>query len=278
MLEFTVQQNFDGKTLREYLAERGFSSTLVKRYKFHGKMLVNGHAVEVNRILKEGDFVQLVEEFRLQTPQFAPQSANVLFADKFLYVAEKPYGMPTHPDRTHRNDTLGNALATYFKGDFELRITTRLDKTTSGLVLGALDAATANLLNVLQQNHGIEKLYQAEVEGCFEKPRGTIDLPLLRIDSQNKTIVDENGKESCTLFEVAKQNSRSSLLWVTPKTGRTHQIRAHLAALGHPVCGDVLYGAKPDVRIKLHCAQLSFVHPVTKEKIEIRCPAEFWKD
>ncbi len=273
-----VATNETGKTLRQCLQERGFSATQVRRYKFGGKITVNGREVQVNYVLQDGDVVCLTCPDLLQTPQFAPQPANVLFEDEYLYVAEKPYGMPIHPDRAHKNGTLGNALATHFGNGFQLHIVTRLDKTTSGLVLGALNAETANLLNAMQQRHEICKEYQARVEGVLPNAQGKIALPLMRIDEQNKTVVDDGGKYACTKFWVEKQTENSAFVWAIPVTGRTHQIRAHFAATRHPVCGDVLYGAQPDGRIELHCAKISFVHPVTHEKVQIALPAEFWQN
>lgn len=274
MRKFVVENSADGKTLRQYLAENGFSSTLVRRYKFHGKIAVNGIPSQVNVVLHTGDSVELSYETTLKTPKFAPQAANVLFADKYLYIAEKPYGMPTHPDRTHDGDTLGNALATYFGNGFKLRIITRLDKTTSGLVLGALDAETADALNKLQLAGEICKTYRAEVQGKVSEPCGKIQLPLLRIDEQNKTVADSKGKYACTEFTMLLQKENSTVLSLSPQTGRTHQIRAHLAAIGHPICGDTLYGGG-EGRVKLHCAEICFVHPVTKQLVKVTSVANF---
>lgn len=274
MKKFTVQQNADGKTLRQYLAENGFSTTLVKRYKFHGKITVNDMPAQVNVVLHTGDKVELCYDTLLATPKFASWTAKIFFEDEYLYVAEKPYNVPTHPDRTYDNDTLGNALATHFGEGFQLRIITRLDKTTSGLVLGALDAETADELNKLQLRGEIFKTYVAEVQGVLSEPCGKIQLPLLRMDELNKTVVDEKGKYALTEFSVIERKENSTLLSVTPKTGRTHQIRAHLAAIGHPICGDALYGGG-DGRVKLHCEKISFVHPVTKQLVEVTSAAEF---
>lgn len=274
MRKFTIPQNANGKTLRQYLAENGFSTTLVKRYKFHGKITVNDLPAQVNVVLHTGDKVELCYNTLLATPKFASWTAKILFEDEYLYVAEKPYDAPTHPDRTHVNDTLGNALATHFGEGFQLRIITRLDKTTSGLVLGALDAETADELNKLQLRGEIFKTYVAEVQGIVQEQCGKIQLPLLRMDESNKTVVDEKGKCALTEFSVIEQKENSTLLAVTPKTGRTHQIRAHLAAIGHPICGDALYGGGVG-RVKLHCAKISFVHPVTKQLVEVPSAAEF---
>lgn len=272
-MKFTVDDNLAGKTLKQYFAEQGYSTTQVKRYKYGGKILVNGTPQTVRYTLQKGDEVLLITTERLQTPAFSPEHAKVLFADKYLYVAEKPYGLPIHPDRAHRDDTFGNRLATTFGNGFCLRIVTRLDKTTSGLVLGALDEITAQKLNEMQQNHAIEKTYLARVGGTLDAPSGRIDLPLSRCDKTNKTVVSEQGKPATTLWQVA--DSEKSLLTVTPLTGRTHQIRAHLSAIGNPIVGDELYGGAPNKRVMLHCHRLKFTHPLTGKSVDVISEEDF---
>lgn len=268
MIKLIIKEDLAGKTLKEFFEIQHFSAEQIKRYKFYGEISVNGEKVAVNYTLKLGDVVKLSTNKRLETPAFAAEPAKVLFADNYLYVAEKPYGMAIHPDRAHPNGTLGNGLATHFGEGFELRIVTRLDKTTSGLVLGALDEITAQRLNEMQLRHEIEKQYVAIVEGHFEQTQGQIALPLLRDDQHNKTLVDAGGKEALTQYTVCEQQENFAKLLVVPKTGRTHQIRAHLSAIGHPIVGDVLYGAQTAERIMLHCQSLSFLHPQTDEKLE----------
>ena len=269
-----IDEKYDGVTLKEFLLQQGYSTTQIKRFKYGGEMTVNGQVVTVRQALRPGDTLTLSTDERLETPPFAPSAAEILFADEYLYVATKPYGMPIHPDRAHKT-SFGNMLATSFGNGFQLRIVTRLDKTTSGLVLGALDEVTAQKLNALQINHGISKSYVALAEGIVE--RGSeITLPLTRVDSQNKTVVDvECGKPSHTVYSVREIYQDTTLLTVTPITGRTHQIRAHLSAIGHPIVGDTLYGAKPNKRVMLHCERLTFTHPYTGEQVNVVSPIEF---
>ena len=272
-LKITEQQ--DGITLKQFLSQQGYSTSQIKRFKYGGEMTVNGQPVTVSKVLKFGDTLTLSTNERLCTPEFASIPAKILFADKYLYVASKPYGVPIHPDRAHKTETFGNMLATSFNTDFQLRIVTRLDKTTSGLVLGALDEITAQKLNGLQLNHGVSKTYVALVEETIEQD-GEITLPLTRIDGQNKTVVDvERGKQSHTIYKVREIRENTTLLTVTPVTGRTHQLRAHLSAIGHPIVGDTLYGAKQASRVMLHCERLTFTHPYTGEHIEILSHIEF---
>ena len=275
MQKFTVDNNLAGKTLKEYFAEQGYSTTQIKRYKYGGKITVNGQEKTVRYVLETGDEVVLQTETRLETPLFAPQKAKVLFVDKYLYVAEKPCELAIHPDRAHRIDTFGNRLAATFGDGFALRIITRLDKATSGLVLGALDEITAQKLNKMQENHEIQKTYFARVESRCEAPSGRIDLPLLRCDSCNKTVVSHEGKSATTLWKVLSQKDGNTLLEVTPVSGRTHQIRAHLSAIGHPIIGDELYGGSSARRVMLHCCKLQFTHPITGVRVEVLSTEDF---
>ena len=274
-ITLTVTEKENGLTVKDYLAEQGYSTTQIKRFKYGGEIMVNGATVTVRYVLKMGDTLTLATVDRLVTPSFAQETAEVLFVDQYLYVANKPYGVAIHPDRAHKEETFGNMLATNFGSSFQLRIVTRLDKTTSGLVLGALDEVTAHRLNDLQLQHGIEKNYVALVEGNVLPDSGEIALPLARLDGQNKTVVDDSGKPSSTLYRVMDRRDNTTLLSVTPLTGRTHQIRAHLAAIGHPIVGDTLYGGCAAKRIMLHCEKLSFLHPYTGERVEVNSPVDF---
>ncbi len=213
--------------------------------------------------------MQFCTNERLQTPSFATQPAKILFADKYLYIAHKPYGVTIHPDLAHREETFGNMLATAFGQPFELRIITRLDKTTEGLVLGAFDEVTAQKLNDMQYAHKISKTYHALVEGHL-LGCGKIDFSLSR--QGNKTVVDANGKSALTFYEEILFDGQNTLAQLQLGTGRTHQIRAHLGAIGHPIVGDKLYGATTGKEVQLRCVQLQFVHPITGENILVALP------
>lgn len=274
MKQTVIDGDLCGLTIKRFLEESGYSTSQIKRFKYNGEISVNGKPQTVRYVLEKGDVLTLRTFSRLQSPQPARDKAKIIYADEYLYVAEKPYGVATHPDRAHKNNTFGNMLAAAFGQDFELRIITRLDKTTSGLVLGALDEITAEKLNAMQLKHEIRKEYAALVEGRVTQG-GEINLPLLRLDKQNKTAVSEQGKPAVTKYRVEEIRQNCTLLRVFPLTGRTHQIRAHLSAIGHPVIGDETYGAGKADRIKLHCRSIAFVHPFTGEIVEVRSPIDF---
>lgn len=266
-ITFVVNNQLDGKTIKQYFEMEGFSTTEIKRFKYDGCILANGQNVTVRYTMKVGDQMQFETNERLQTPAFAKDSAKLVYVDKHLYVAYKPYGVAIHPDLAHHEDTFGNMLATTFGEKFTLHIVTRLDKTTDGLVLGALDEITAQRLNDLQYRHKIEKTYNAIVEGTLFG-QGQIDLPLARVG--NKTVVDEGGKNALSFYQAICQDKDTTLVQLTLGTGRTHQLRAHLSAIGHPIVGDKLYGATTSGQIKLTCVKLAFVHPHTGEDIVVQ--------
>ncbi|MCX4285900.1 MAG: RluA family pseudouridine synthase [Clostridia bacterium] len=275
MYKIIIGDSLNGVTVRDYFILKQYSVSQIKRFKYNGEIKVNGIPVTVRYRMKTGDVLELSTENRLLTPQFAPDAAKLLYCDKYLYLAEKPYGIPTHPDKANVNGTLGNMLAATFGDGFCLRIITRLDKTTSGIVLGALDEITAEKLNRQQQNRLIRKIYRAEVVGVMKNDNGTIQLPLLRRDAENKTVVDDKGKYAETEYEVVERRQTTTIVKLYPHTGRTHQLRAHMSAAGHPIVGDVLYGAAKDERIKLHCERLSFTHPYEQKTVDYCLPCDF---
>jgi 23S rRNA pseudouridine1911/1915/1917 synthase len=266
-ISFVVGTELAGQSIKQYFEREGLSTTEIKRFKYDGRILANGQSVTVRYTLQLGDKMEFATNERLQTPAFAQTPASLLYADNYLYVAYKPYGVAIHPDLAHHTETFGNMLATTFGEGFALHIVTRLDKTTDGLVLGTLDEITAQKLNDMQYHHKIQKTYVATVEGHL-CGKGTIDLPLLR--QGNKTIVDQSGKEAKSFYTAVEHNDNTTVVQLTLGTGRTHQLRAHLSAIGHPIVGDKLYGSTTAGNIELHCVKLAFAHPHTGEQIVVR--------
>lgn len=265
-ITFVVDSATTGKTIKQYFEEQNLSTTEIKRFKYYGHIWANGKTVTVRYVMQMGDNMEFATDQRLQTPTFAQQPAQILYADDYLYIAYKPYGVAIHPDLKHHDETFGNMLATSFGKDFQLHVITRLDKTTDGLVLGALDEITAQKLNEMQLRHQIEKTYVAQVEGVLQGS-GKIDFALSR--QNGKTVVDEKGKNALTFYTAISHDNDTTLVQLTLGTGRTHQLRAHLSAMGYPIVGDTLYGAKTLGNVQLHCTKLSFPHPYTHEQIVV---------
>lgn len=281
MIRHTVTSEENGTVLLAFLKETlGLSHrTLVKLKAKEDGILQNGVRVTVRAVLHTGD------EILLHTED-SPSDANphllpcklplcILWEDEDICVCNKPAGMPTHPSHLHYDDTLANALAYRYRDEnYVFRAVNRLDRETSGVVLTARHAPAAARLGSALQAGRIEKNYLALAVGVTEET-GEIDLPIRRAEDTiilRKTAPD--GEPALTRYTRLATDGENSLLLVTPVTGRTHQIRVHMAALGHPLCGDELYGSACAAigRCALHAYSLVFPHPRTGERTRVRAP------
>jgi 23S rRNA pseudouridine1911/1915/1917 synthase len=211
-----------------------------------------------------------------------PIPLRIVYEDDDLIVVDKPAGMAVHPSPGHESGTLVQALLAHSPrlsragGAGRPGIVHRLDKDTSGLIIAAkTDKAHVALAKQLHDRK-IEKTYVALVEGRIEPPEGTIDAPIARHPAhRQKMAIVEGGRDARTRYRVMQDFERYSLLELHPETGRTHQLRVHLASIGHPVAGDRIYGAKRDdafPRQFLHAQRLVFTHPRTNERLEVEAP------
>lgn len=239
---------------------------------------------EKNGILQDGKILRTIDnvfygktvEINLPTETIdilpVKGELDILFEDEYMLIVNKPPAMPVHPVKQHQNDTLANIVAYYAKSknkEFTFRAINRLDKDTSGIVFIAKDRYTANAIKF-----ALNKTYYAICEGELTGS-GIIDEPIkLKEDSKMVREVCEDGQRAITQYNVIKSDKSFSLLELVLKTGRTHQIRCHMSHLGHPLAGDDLYGGNLDLisRQALHCGKLTFIHPFTKENIEVFAP------
>jgi RluA family pseudouridine synthase len=200
---------------------------------------------------------------------------KILYEDKHLLIVDKPAGLSVLPDGWEKDsDYLVKTLEAQFGKIF---IVHRLDKVTSGVMVFARDAETHRALNIQFENHEAQKTYHAIIEGNPKWDEKVARHPLrANVGHKHRTMVDDkNGKPSETRFRVIKRYEESALIEAKPMTGRTHQIRVHAYALGHPLVGDVLYGAQETygiARPMLHAQSLSFVHPATHERVRFSAP------
>ena len=258
----------DGIILRSFLKETlGLSTHAVTALKSkENGILRNGTHVTVRAILHEGDLLSLALEDEEANGNLVPRDLplSLLYEDDDIAVCTKSGDMPTHPSHGHYDDTLANALAYRYRDrPYIFRAITRLDRETSGIVLTARTAHAAHRLSLAMRERRIQKGYLALVHG--EAPRqGEITLPIRRVsESVILRETHESGAPSHTRYFRLATDGTYSLLAVFPLTGRTHQIRVHLSAIGLPLCGDCLYGREGDgfPRTMLHAALLSFPHP-----------------
>lgn len=273
-ISYTITSHEHGKTVKQFFAELNYSTEHVKRLKYEPcGITVNGEHKTVRCVLKEGDVLRLHLPVKVYTAQGTREKARILYADEYLYVAEKPYGVFTHADNVHFGGTFADMLANSFQ-NFELHVLTRLDYTTSGVVLGALDPLTAERLATMLEKREVQKVYYAICTSRPKEPSGTVCLPL-SVKNSTAYVDYENGKEAITEYEVVRQTPKGFLLKLTPVTGRTHQLRAHLSAIGCAILGDEKYGGQPSDRVYLHASQLTFTHPVTHQTVTVKSDCNF---
>jgi len=200
---------------------------------------------------------------------------KIIYEDQHLIVVDKPAGLSVLPDGWEKDsDYLVKRLEEQYGKIF---IVHRLDKITSGVMVFARDAETHRALNIQFENHDAQKTYHAILEGNPKWDEKVAKHPLRAdVGKKHRTAVDDkNGKPSETRFRVIKRNQESALVEAKPMTGRTHQIRVHAYALGHPLVEDVLYGARDRYgfeRPMLHAQTLSFIHPATNERVKFSAP------
>lgn len=269
-----------GERLDVTLAPHLGSRTAAQRLIDAGAVTVDGEARPKRYVLAGGERIVVREPEPVETPDAPPAPFAVAWEDEHLLVIDKPPGVVVHPARGHRTGTLAQALAGRIAGgDDPTRagIVHRLDRDTSGLLVAArTEAAHAELKRMLAARE-ITREYLALVEGRPDARTGRIDAPIgrdRRVRTRISTDTDEP-REAVTHFETERALPEATLLRVRLETGRTHQIRAHLLAIGAPVAGDPEYG-RPGLfgleRQFLHAERLAFRHPVTGTLLDLRSP------
>lgn len=283
--EITVTEA--GERLDKYLAAQfsDLSRAQIQALIRAGQVTVNGAAAKASLRLEGGERIRLqvpvAEEAAEPEPEAIP--LVVLYEDEQVAVVDKPAGMVVHPAFGHQTGTLVNAALSRwpqiaaFAEPGRAGIVHRLDKETSGVILIAKTPQALESLRTQFKARTIRKRYLALVEGLPQTPEGVIDAPIGRDSRQRKRMaVLRDGREALTEFRVVEVFASYSLLEVWPKTGRTHQIRAHLAFIGHPVVGDTVYGRRKQPftlkRHFLHAASITFAHPISGEPITVESP------
>lgn len=279
--ELTVSEEDAGLRLDQFLAAPLGSRAQAQAAIEAGRVAVDGAPRPKRHVLQAGEFVTV--EPREPSPARSPADEapfRVAYEDEFLLVVDKPAGVVVHPARGHATGTLAQALAGRAAGGddpWRAGIVHRLDRDTSGLLVVAKSEEIHRALKALLARRRMTREYLALVDGHPPARTGTIDAPIGRDrrDRLKMSIDTDQPRAARTHFEVERRLPDTALLRVRLDTGRTHQIRVHLAAIGHPVCGDPVYGQADCYglgRQFLHAHRLSFPHPVTDAVLDVISP------
>ena len=288
--KYIVADRYDGMALEEYLKTVMEVSARQRQKLFFSRgVYVNGVSAHTKRALKAGDMVA-IRQFKDTSYGVTPEEGNldIIYEDNDVIVVNKPAGILVHPAGRTESGTLANYLAGYFKQKKQIvtiRPVHRLDRDTTGCVLFAKSGKLQTNLEKMLAEGKIHRSYEAVIVGAGSKlaeewPQGIIEAPIAKdVFRPNRRVVALGGQRAVTHFQVLKEGQSFSLLSLWLETGRTHQIRVHLAHSGYPVVGDKMYGRadKSLGRQALHAAALEFIHPLTGEKLKLRAkrPEDF---
>ena len=286
--QFDITTDSVGTRIDKFLSDelpevsRSYIQKLIKE----DQITVNGKVIKANYKLCAGD-VLVLEEPELKEPDILAEDIplEVLYEDSDLLIVNKPKGMVVHPSAGHYSGTLVNALMHYCKDDLSgingvMRpgIVHRIDMDTTGSLLVCKNDFTHNDVAEQLKVHSIKRIYHAIVHGVIKEDEGTVDAPIGRhpIDRKKMSINHKNGKEAVTHYKVIQRFRNYTYIQCQLETGRTHQIRVHMASLQHPLVGDEVYGpAKCPFKLQgqtLHAKIIGIIHPRTGEYIEANAP------
>ena len=285
-MEFVISDMQQGLRLDVVLAETSKpleSRANIQRSIRAGLISINGiTTTRSSTKVISGQIIRVKPPKDYLAPAITPSelSLNVVFEDDDIAIIDKPAGMVVHSGAGHLTDTMANAAVTRWPkissvGDTDRPgIVHRLDRDTSGLLIIALNPTAYNNLTLMIKKHEIERIYTALVHGHPKSSSGTIDAPIGR-DPHHRTrqAVNEGGRPALTHYEVIREIGQFSFIKVRLETGRMHQIRVHMTAIGHPIVGDQTYGKRQSIanlsRQFLHASKLIFNHPISYEKISV---------
>ena len=282
ILDYRIDCSSEGLSIGIFLRQQGYSRHVLTQIRRSAAgILLNGSPAYTNRLLQEGDLLTVClpepEDSGSVLPRPVPFS--LVYEDADILVVNKPAGTPVHPSPGNYENTLANGLAWYFQKKqepFVFHCINRLDRDTTGLLLLARHSLCAALLSAQMAGRQIRRTYHALALG-HTPASGTIDTPIGRKPGSiiERCIDPENGEPAVTHFRTLQYFPGYSYLELCLETGRTHQIRVHMASIGHPLLGDTLYG-RPSLpaapRQALHSFSLDFRHPITKEAVRFTAP------
>ena len=284
--ELTAATEHAGVRLDAFLSADGaLTRSQAARLIAEGRVRVNGKPAAKSASLSGGETVT-VDVPQLRETALPPQDIplDVVYEDDDVIVVNKPTGLVVHPAPGHPDGTLVNALLHHcgdslsgIGGEKRPGIVHRIDRDTSGLIIAAKNDAAHLALSAQLKDHSLSRTYECLVTGNMKQDSGTVDAPIGRSSADRKKMaVVPTGRRAVTHWEVVARYPGVTHLRCRLETGRTHQIRVHMAYIGHPILGDTVYGAKKPVPGLtgqcLHATGLRFIHPRTGEPVELHCP------
>ena len=274
-IEYAVTEEFNQRPLLHFLkGHLQLSARIVQTLRHtHGSILMNGNPARVVDIVKTGDRIMIALPEKTPPPLLWAMPLDVIFEDDDLLVINKPSGISVHPTYNHPNETLCNAVAHYLtekSGEpATARAVGRLDKVTSGVMIFAKNKFVASRLN-----GNMDKTYIALATGKTPA-HGTVNAPIYRPDPNKTSRAVGEGDEAITHYKTLSQTDDISLVEIVTETGRTHQIRVHMAHIGYPLKGDEMYGGKLTqslTRAALHCYRVALTNPITQKEMTFVAP------
>lgn len=287
MIEKRIIADVNNERLDSYISKSNLdlSRSMVQKLIKENRVFVNGKNEKESYKIKVNDNITIqIEEPKSSKLEAQDIPLNIIYEDNDIIVINKPKGMVVHPGNGNPDNTLVNAVLAHCKGSLsgiggEIRpgIVHRIDKDTSGLIIVAKNDKSHINLSEQIKNHEVTKIYTALVKGNISEDEATIDMPIGRDKKDRKKMsVTRDGKEAVSHIKVVKRYGNYTLIRVKIDTGRTHQIRVHMAKIGHPVIGDEVYSSgKNEFGVKgqmLHSTILKFKHPISGKEIKLEAP------
>jgi 23S rRNA pseudouridine1911/1915/1917 synthase len=271
-LTFVITKAFDNKTIREFLESFHVSRKTIYKLS-NGLIKLNQTTAKETNLLKTDDFLTI--DFSSVIPDFprvvSEDSIKIIYEDDHFLVVHKPELLLVYDDGNLKKSLTSNVQAYAKKMGYPCPLLPahRIDEETSGMIIFAKHPLALSYLSYLFESKTIVKVYECLVSGPLKRSKGTMTYPIGKDRHSQKMRVSADGEDAVTHYEVIGESDDSSRLKVVIETGKKHQIRVHLAHIGYPIIGDILYHGKMNSRLMLHFKEVEFIHPFTKEKLHL---------